>query len=437
MPAAIVNAYQGLLPTYLYAFQFDVNTTTASAATSFATGRSSCSSLALVVACAVVGYAPGRGARRWPRVPRPSRIPGRPGSPARPDAQPGRSSIGMGAPWASGSRSAVRPPVTRHEERPRRRRHLGREVRRQRPGRGEAADHEPVVVVDLRGHPRPAELLGAPLARPRTSAAASARSSSSRRIQRLGEGLGVARRRAAPRGHAARRPCSRGCRWRRSARPRPSPRAARSRTTRGRSPASSRRRRSGTAGHARRRTRGPGSRRSGAGGSRRTGAPRAPGARRPRAAAGILEAGLAQDPERLEQVEHALAGLEPPDEQDVGGPVLPARERHGPAEAVDVDAVGDDLVVAREVAVDEVARGRRHRDPAVEPLRVAAHRPAPELVGGRPAAVGVERADVDALALAQEHERQERHERLVEVEDVEPLLRRAGRGPATRSAATP
>ena len=145
-----------------------------------------------------------------------------------------------------------------------------------------------------------------------------------------------------------------------------------------------------------------------------------------RAAADEQQPGLAavaaDDPVRLEDVEDALAGLEPPDEQHVRRPVLPARQRHGPPEAVEVDAVRDHLVVAREVAVDEVPRGRGHRDPAVEALGVALHRPAAELVRGRPAAIRVERAHVDALRLAQDHERQERHERLVEVEDVEPLV---------------
>src|SRR5204863_5379587 len=46
-----------------------------------------------------------------------------------------------------------------------------------------------------------------------------------------------------------------------------------------------------------------------------------------------LAAGLAQDPVGLEQLEQALARLEPADEQDVRGPVLPAGEPHGPPEA--------------------------------------------------------------------------------------------------------
>ena len=43
LPATIVNAYQGLLPTYLYAFQFSVNTLDRSGAISFAdAARSRC-----------------------------------------------------------------------------------------------------------------------------------------------------------------------------------------------------------------------------------------------------------------------------------------------------------------------------------------------------------------------------------------------------------
>ena len=124
---------------------------------------------------------------------------------------------------------------------------------------------------------------------------------------------------------------------------------------------------------------------------------------------------------RLEQVEQALARLVPADEQDVRGAVLPAGERDRAGEARDVDAVRDDLVVAREEPVDEVARGRADRDPAVEPGGVRLHDPAAELVRGREAGVGVERRDVDAAGLAQEEQRQERHERLVQVEDVEAL----------------
>src|SRR6185369_14008491 len=63
-----------------------------------------------------------------------------------------------------------------------------------------------------------------------------------------------------------------------------------------------------------------------------------------------LAARLAQDAIGLEEVEKALARLEPADEEDVLGPVLPARDRHGALEAGDVDAVRDDLVVAREEA---------------------------------------------------------------------------------------
>ena len=56
LPAAIVNAYQGLLPTYLYAFQFAVNTVDRSGAISFADPRFALLLVFLVIACAVVAY---------------------------------------------------------------------------------------------------------------------------------------------------------------------------------------------------------------------------------------------------------------------------------------------------------------------------------------------------------------------------------------------
>ncbi len=153
-----------------------------------------------------------------------------------------------------------------------------------------------------------------------------------------------------------------------------------------------------------------------------------------------LGARLAQDAVGLEQVEQALARLVAAHEQDVGRAVLPAGDGHGVGEARDVDAVGDDLVVAREEAVDEVAGRGAHRDPAVEPAGMALHDPAAELVRGREAGVGMERGHVDRVRLAQQEERQEGHERLVEVEDVEALAiehgpdlgqvaRREGEGP--------
>jgi hypothetical protein len=56
MPSTIVNAYQGLLPTYLYAFQFSVNTTPRPE-TTFADPKFLVLVVFLAVACAVVAYA--------------------------------------------------------------------------------------------------------------------------------------------------------------------------------------------------------------------------------------------------------------------------------------------------------------------------------------------------------------------------------------------
>ena len=56
LPSAFVNAYQGLLPTYLYAFQFSVNTLDRSGAISFADARFAILLVFLAVACVVVAY---------------------------------------------------------------------------------------------------------------------------------------------------------------------------------------------------------------------------------------------------------------------------------------------------------------------------------------------------------------------------------------------
>jgi hypothetical protein len=56
LPAAVVNAYQGLLPTYLYAFQFGVNTVDRSGAIKFADPKFAVLVAVLAIACAVVAY---------------------------------------------------------------------------------------------------------------------------------------------------------------------------------------------------------------------------------------------------------------------------------------------------------------------------------------------------------------------------------------------
>lgn len=56
LPSALVNAYQGLLPTYLYAFQFSVNTIDRSGAISFADPRFLVLVLFLAVAAVIVAY---------------------------------------------------------------------------------------------------------------------------------------------------------------------------------------------------------------------------------------------------------------------------------------------------------------------------------------------------------------------------------------------
>jgi hypothetical protein len=56
LPSALVNAYQGILPTYLYAFQFSVNTLDRSGAIAFADPRFAILMVFLVIACAMVAY---------------------------------------------------------------------------------------------------------------------------------------------------------------------------------------------------------------------------------------------------------------------------------------------------------------------------------------------------------------------------------------------
>jgi hypothetical protein len=56
LPAAIVNAYQGILPTYLYAFQFPVSTVDRGAETPLLTPTLGLLVGALALACLVVAY---------------------------------------------------------------------------------------------------------------------------------------------------------------------------------------------------------------------------------------------------------------------------------------------------------------------------------------------------------------------------------------------
>ena len=68
LPAAMVNAYQGLLPTYIYAFQFSVNTVDRAGAISFADPKFALLVVFLAIACLRgrllrLGLAPGAGGR--------------------------------------------------------------------------------------------------------------------------------------------------------------------------------------------------------------------------------------------------------------------------------------------------------------------------------------------------------------------------------------
>jgi hypothetical protein len=56
LPAAVVAAYQGILPTYLYAFQFPVSTVTRATDTPLFTPMLALLTIALIVTCLVVAY---------------------------------------------------------------------------------------------------------------------------------------------------------------------------------------------------------------------------------------------------------------------------------------------------------------------------------------------------------------------------------------------
>ena len=56
LPAAVVNAYQGLLPTYLYAFQFPVSTVARDVDTPLLSPTLAILAAAVTVTCLVVAY---------------------------------------------------------------------------------------------------------------------------------------------------------------------------------------------------------------------------------------------------------------------------------------------------------------------------------------------------------------------------------------------
>src|SRR5206468_2268423 len=92
-------------------------------------------------------------------------------------------------------------------------------------------------------------------------------------------------------------------------------------------------------------------------------------------------------------------------------------------EALDVDAIGDDVVVAGKVGLDQPQRGKRYGDLAVEPAKRTAQK-APRIGVETGAAISgsMEGADIDGVGEAKELNRQERDQGLVDVNDVEGLL---------------
>src|SRR5256885_10739103 len=123
----------------------------------------------------------------------------------------------------------------------------------------------------------------------------------------------------------------------------------------------------------------------------------------------------------LHQIHRALARLEATDEQDVYLPVVVLRERLRAGVEVDVDAIWDDPVVTGEVARYEVSRSARHGDARIQLVQVAVADDAAGPVGEREAAEGVKGRDVGAPRRIEDLHREKRDERLVVVDDVEPL----------------
>ena len=125
LPSALVNAYQGILPTYLYAFQFPVSKIDRNTPIAWSAAQLGLLTLAVVVTCLVVAYS----ASVW-------RLSLAPGEPAR--GRDRTASRGRAAPEGS---AAWNPDGSC-------------------PPRGQPADDEAVVLLHLRRDPRPAELLG-------------------------------------------------------------------------------------------------------------------------------------------------------------------------------------------------------------------------------------------------------------------------------------
>ena len=160
LPSAVVAAYQGILPTYLYAFQFPVSTVDRSVATPLLTPMFVVLTVAIAVTCLVVAYSTWS----WRLA----------AAEAIDDSADDADADALAR--SGGGRL----------------RDLGAVARGERPGRGQPADDEAVVLLHLGRDPRPAELLGPGLAgRPHLRA-------HDRVVEephdRLGDALRVARR---------------------------------------------------------------------------------------------------------------------------------------------------------------------------------------------------------------------------------------------------
>ena len=135
LPSTVVNAYQGLLPTYLYAFQFPISQVERSVNTPLFSPTLAVLTIGIGVTCVVVAYS----ASVWRLALAESNAADRAAS-------------------SSDDADDPRPDGRR------RLRDLGPEAFRERAGGRQPADHEAVIVLDLGRDARPAELLRAGLA---------------------------------------------------------------------------------------------------------------------------------------------------------------------------------------------------------------------------------------------------------------------------------
>ncbi len=124
-----------------------------------------------------------------------------------------------------------------------------------------------------------------------------------------------------------------------------------------------------------------------------------------------------------QQVPQTFALFQSPDEQHRGAAIRELLKRFGArVEACEIDAVGNHAVISREVLADEVARRGRNGDTPVQLAEEGAQDGLAVEIRQRCIPKRVECADVGAAGVPQNGQRQGRHHRLVEMNQIELLL---------------